>query len=223
MPKIVDHEERRKRLVEAVWALAVRGGVEQVTLRKVADEAGVSMGQVQHYYPSMQALVRDALDRAVQAVNASIERAVRTAGATDPEAILRACLHALVSPDEESTRLMRFSLAVAGRAVSDPTMARVLAPGDDELLSFTAGLIAAARHERNGEKRNGAGNGAGNGEERNGEPYGDDRADADICWSLATSLGVDVALGYRSPDTARGVLDHHLDRLLGPGRPEKAS
>lgn len=199
MPKIVDHEERRKRLVEAVWALTVRGGAEQVTLRKVADEAGVSMGQVQHYYPSMQALIRDALDRAVRAVNASIESAVRTAGATGPEAVLRACLQALVSPGEEGMRLMRFSLAVAGRAVSDPTMARVLAPGSDELLSFTAELITAARQERGG------------------DPRGEEHTNADICWSLATSLGVDVALGYRSPDAARGVLDHHIDQTLGAG------
>ncbi|MDN0194298.1 TetR family transcriptional regulator C-terminal domain-containing protein [Streptomyces sp. S.PNR 29] len=196
MPKIVDQEERRRRLVEAVWALAVRGGIEQVTLRKVADEAGVSMGHVQHYYSSMQALIRDALDRAVRAVNTNIENAVGAAGATSPEAVLRACLHALISPDEESTRLMRFSLAAAGRAVSDPTTASVLAPGDDELLSFTAGLIAAARQERGG------------------EPRGDDRIDADICWSLATSLGVDVALGYRSPEAAARVLDHHIDQIL---------
>jgi AcrR family transcriptional regulator len=200
VPKIVDPEERRKRLVEAVWALAVRGGIEHVTLRKVAGEAGVSMGQVQHYYSSMHALVRDALDRAVQAVNTNIENTVRAAGTTDPEALLRACLHALVSPDEESTRLMRFSLAAAGRAVSDPTMARVLAPGDDELLSFTAGLITAARRARGV------------------EPSGEERTDADICWSLATSLGVDVALGYRSPDAAGRVLGHHIDRTLGYGR-----
>lgn len=197
MPKIVDHEERRKRLVEAVWALAVRGGIEQVTLRKVADEAGVSMGQVQHYYSSMQALVRDALDRAVQAVNANIEEAVRAAGATSAETVLRACLYALISPDEESVRLMRFSLTAAGRAVCDPAMAGVLAPGNDELLSFTAGLIAAARQERGG------------------RPRGEERIDADICWSLATSLGVDVALGYRSPDAAGRVLGHHIDQLLG--------
>ncbi|MFH8289378.1 TetR/AcrR family transcriptional regulator [Streptomyces sp. NPDC018059] len=202
MPKIVDHEERRRRLVDAVWALAVRGGIEQVTLRKVADEAGVSMGQVQHYYSSMQALVRDALDRTVRAVNTNIENAVKAAGTTNPEAVLRTCLHALISTDPESMRLMRFSLAAAGRAVSDPTMARVLAPGDDELLSFTAGLIAAARQARGG------------------EPRGEEHVDADICWSLATSLGVDVALGYRSPDAARGVLGHHIDQILGPDQRE---
>ncbi|CAL9406276.1 HTH-type transcriptional regulator BetI [Streptomyces sp. enrichment culture] len=200
MPKIVDHEERRRHLVEAVWSLTVRGGLEQVTLRKVADEAGVSMGHVQHYYPSMQALVRDALDRAVRAVNTNIENAVKAADTTSPETVLRTCLHALISPDEESMRLMRFSLAAAGRAVSDPTMAGVLAPGDDELLSFTAGLITAARQERGGEL------------------HGEEHTDADICWSLATSLGVDIALGHRSPQAAGRTLDHHIDRILGPDR-----
>ncbi|MFF3957168.1 TetR/AcrR family transcriptional regulator [Streptomyces sp. NPDC001890] len=205
MPKIVDHEQRRRRLVEAVWALAVRGGIEQVTLRKVADEAGVSMGQVQHYYSSMQALIRDALDRAVRAVNANIENAVGAAGATSPEAVLSACLHALISSDEASVRLMRFSLAAAGRAVSDPTMARVLAPGDDELLSFTAGLITAARQERGS------------------EPRGSEHLDADISWSLAAGLGVDVALGYRTPDAAQRLLDYHIDQILGPCEPSPVS
>ncbi|MGC9495192.1 TetR/AcrR family transcriptional regulator [Streptomyces sp. WG7] len=196
MPKIVDHEARRTRLVEAVWSLAVRGGIEQVSLRKVAEEAGVSMGQVQHYYSSMQTLIRDALDRSVRAVNATIENAVTAADTSSPEAVLRACLHALISPAEESTRLMRFALAAAGRAVSDPTMAKVLAPGDDELLTLTAALITAAREER--------------GHERHGE----ERTDADICWSLATSLGVDIALGYRTPEAAERVLDHHIEQVL---------
>ncbi|MER0244994.1 TetR/AcrR family transcriptional regulator [Streptomyces sp. HSW2009] len=197
LPKIVDVEERRRRLVEAVWALAVRGGVEQVTLRKVADEAGVSMGQVQHYYPSMQALVRDALDRAVQAVNTSIETAIHAAGEAGPEAVLRACLHALINPAEESVRLTRFCLAVAGRAVSDPTMATVLAPAAGELLSSTADLIAAARQERGA------------------APRDTGRTDADVCWTLATGLGTDVALGYRSPEDARRVLDHHIGQIVG--------
>ncbi|MER5555112.1 TetR family transcriptional regulator C-terminal domain-containing protein [Streptomyces sp. NPDC002793] len=196
MPKIVDHEARRVRLVEAVWSLTVRGGIEQVSLRKVAEEAGVSMGQIQHYYSSMQALIRDALDRAVRAVNATIEKAVTAADATSPEAVLRACLYALISPAQESTRLMRFALAAAGRAVSDQTMARALAPVDDELLTFTAGLIAAAR------------------EERGSEPRCEERTDADICWSLATGLGVDIALGYRTPEAAELLLDHHVEQVL---------
>ncbi|MFI9814955.1 TetR/AcrR family transcriptional regulator [Saccharothrix variisporea] len=190
MPKVVDHEERRTRLTSAVWSLAVRDGLDGVTLRKVAAEAGVSMGQVQHYYPSMDVLVRDALDRSLLALNARIERSL-TPDAT-PEEVLRRCLGALVAEDEETTRLLRFGAAVLGRAIADPTMARVLTPGDDALLAFTADLIAAAR----------------------GSARDTDRVDADICWSLATSLGVDIALGHRTPEAARAVLDHQVDRVL---------
>ncbi|ETK37862.1 TetR/AcrR family transcriptional regulator [Microbispora sp. ATCC PTA-5024] len=199
MPKVVDHEARRSRLVDAVWALAVRDGLEGVSLRKVAAEAGVSMGQVQHYYPSMEELVRDALRRAVQAVDARIAQTIGAIGAATPEDVLRTCLRALIGLDAEGTRLLRFSLAVLGRTMSDPEMTRVLAPPDEHLLSFTADLIAAARAAR------------GNA----GDVERDDRMEADICWTLATALGVDVAVGQRSAEGAAAVLDHHLDRLLG--------
>ncbi|KAB2349434.1 TetR/AcrR family transcriptional regulator [Actinomadura rudentiformis] len=202
MPKVVDHEARRRRLAEAVWALTVRDGLEGVTLRKVAAEAGVSMGQVQHYYGSMEKLVGDAVARAVHALNAKIESsiqeaAVRAGGTASAETMLRSCLHAMLARDEESLRLLRLSVAVLGKAVSDPAMAGVLAPGDDELLSFTAGLINDARAERGTPAR------------------GDARLDADICWSLAVSLGVDIAIGHRARDEAGRLLDYHLENVLG--------
>ncbi|MDH2426078.1 TetR/AcrR family transcriptional regulator [Sphaerisporangium sp. TRM90804] len=203
MPKVVDHEQRRARLVEAVWALAIQSGLEGVTLRRVAAEAGVSMGQVQHYYPSMRELVRDALDRAVRALNAKIEASIGAVGAASPEVVLRECLHAVIALDDESVRLTRFALAVLGRTMSDPAMTPVLAPGDDELLAFTAGLITAARSERGSPLRGG------------------ERMDADISWSVATSLGVDIAIGHRSAEAARSLLDHHIERLLGPRRGEE--
>lgn len=196
MPRLVNHADRKKRLVEAVWSLAVRNGLEGVTLRKVAAEAGVSMGQVQHYYPSMSDLVQDAMRRSVLELNAKIEAsiaAIDTAGAED---MLRQCLYAMVRLDEESVRLIRFSLAVVGRAMSDSTMAQVLAPADDQLRDFTAGLITAARVERGVERE------------------ADAHIDADICWAVAVSLGVDIALGHRGAESALAVLTYHIDQLL---------
>ncbi|MGW7416703.1 TetR/AcrR family transcriptional regulator [Streptomyces sp. NPDC054863] len=205
MPKVVDHEDRKRRLAEAVWALTLRDGLEGVTLRKVAAEAGVSMGQVQHYHASREELVRDAVKRAVAALNARIEASIKAVAedrdSPGAEVVLRECLYAMLARDEEGVRLLRLSVAVLGRAISDPEMAGVLGPGDGELLDFTAGLIAGARAER------------GVGQE--GEVVGDLRIDADICWSVATGLGVDVALGMRTHAAAKGVLDHHLEGLLG--------
>jgi hypothetical protein len=39
MPRQVDHDLRRRQIAEAVWRLAARGGLENVTLRQVAAEA----------------------------------------------------------------------------------------------------------------------------------------------------------------------------------------
>ncbi|MEU8889460.1 TetR/AcrR family transcriptional regulator [Streptomyces sp. NPDC048442] len=203
MPKVVDHEDRKRRLAEAVWALTLQDGLEGVTLRKVAAEAGVSMGQVQHYHASREELVRDAVRRAVAALNARIEASIKAVAEEDgppgAEVMLRECLYAMLARDEEGVRLLRLSVAVLGRAISDPEMAGVLGPGDGELLDFTAGLIAGARAERGA------------------KAAGDPRIDADICWTVATGLGVDVALGMRTPAAAKGVLDHHLECVLGRG------
>ena len=48
MPKIVDHDARRAAIAEALWRVAERDGVEGVTMRAVAREAGWSTGVVTH-------------------------------------------------------------------------------------------------------------------------------------------------------------------------------
>ena len=57
MPKVVDHEERRTELAAAVWRLASRDGLEAVTVRRVAEEAGWSTGAVVHYFADKEDLL----------------------------------------------------------------------------------------------------------------------------------------------------------------------
>jgi AcrR family transcriptional regulator len=57
MPRVVDHEERRREIVFALWLVIALHGIEGVSLRQVAAEAGVSMGRIQHYFGTKDALV----------------------------------------------------------------------------------------------------------------------------------------------------------------------
>ncbi|GAB2485347.1 TetR/AcrR family transcriptional regulator [Promicromonospora xylanilytica] len=57
MPRVVDHEERRTQIVYALWLVIAQHGIEGVSLRHVAAEAGVSMGRIQHYFGTKEALV----------------------------------------------------------------------------------------------------------------------------------------------------------------------
>ncbi|WP_305094439.1 TetR/AcrR family transcriptional regulator [Prescottella sp. R16] len=50
-------EERRAQLVEAALSIAERGGIASVTIRAVAEEAGVSLGVVHYCFESKEALV----------------------------------------------------------------------------------------------------------------------------------------------------------------------
>ncbi|RBQ11677.1 TetR family transcriptional regulator [Spongiactinospora rosea] len=50
MPKIVDPDERRRAVAEAVFRVVGREGLEQASLRNVAAEAGLAIGSVRHYF-----------------------------------------------------------------------------------------------------------------------------------------------------------------------------
>ncbi|MFB9432252.1 TetR/AcrR family transcriptional regulator [Streptoalloteichus tenebrarius] len=50
MPKIVDPEARRRAVADAVFRVSARDGLEHASLRNVADEAGLAIGSVRHYF-----------------------------------------------------------------------------------------------------------------------------------------------------------------------------
>ncbi|MFC5720963.1 TetR/AcrR family transcriptional regulator [Streptomyces gamaensis] len=50
MPKIVDPVARRRAVAQAVLSVTARHGLEHASLRNVADEAGLAIGSVRHYF-----------------------------------------------------------------------------------------------------------------------------------------------------------------------------
>lgn len=62
MPKIVDREARRLAVADATLRLAARDGLEAVSIRAVAAEAGMSAGAVQKYFTTKDELLLCALD-----------------------------------------------------------------------------------------------------------------------------------------------------------------
>ncbi len=61
MPKVVDHSERRRELVQASWDVIARDGIEGVTLRNVASAAGCTTGRINHYFSGREDLLSSAL------------------------------------------------------------------------------------------------------------------------------------------------------------------
>src|SRR3954471_3719079 len=102
MPRQVDHDVRRLHIAQAVWRLATKGGLEQVTLRRVAAEAGVSARLLQYYFGTRAQLLLGALE----ILNTEAERRARerlevSGEAPSPRAVVRAVLLELLPLDEE--------------------------------------------------------------------------------------------------------------------------
>lgn len=52
----------RTRILEAVLRLVARGGIAEASLRKVAEEAGINIGSVRHYFGSAESLMTAAAE-----------------------------------------------------------------------------------------------------------------------------------------------------------------
>lgn len=61
MPKEVDHDERRVELLEAVWRVIARHGIEGTTIRGIAEETGWSTGVLSHYFADKDDIIASAL------------------------------------------------------------------------------------------------------------------------------------------------------------------
>ncbi|TLM86884.1 TetR/AcrR family transcriptional regulator [Pseudarthrobacter sp. NamE5] len=76
MPKIVDARTRRQDVVDAVLRIIAVDGLERASLREVADEAGLAVGSVRHYFSGSEELLSYAfgavVDRIVGRVAASL-------------------------------------------------------------------------------------------------------------------------------------------------------
>jgi AcrR family transcriptional regulator len=50
VPKIVNHDQKRKVIAEAAWKIIESDGIEKASIRRVAAEAGMSPGALRHYF-----------------------------------------------------------------------------------------------------------------------------------------------------------------------------
>ena len=142
MPKVVDHDARRREITGALWRLAAREGLEAASLASVAAEAGVSKGRVQHYFASRDELLAFAASALRERLGARVRARVAAAG-EDPLAVVRALLAGLLPLDAEARVDALVGSAFLVRAIADPTARAQLRTGEEEILAALADGLAA--------------------------------------------------------------------------------
>lgn len=73
MPKIVDHDKQRVLVAEAAWRVIRRNGMEQASVRNIAEEAGISVGSMRHYFSTQSELLLYAMNLVSERVTSRIQ------------------------------------------------------------------------------------------------------------------------------------------------------
>jgi AcrR family transcriptional regulator len=143
MPKLVDPDQRRSELAQAVWTVIRRDGLQRASVRNVAREAGLSMGSLRHYFASQPELLCFAMQLVGDRARA---RLAALEPAADPRRRAEQLLGELVPLDDERRAESEVWLAFTGHALVDPAQRAIHQRIHDQLngACATAVTILAA-------------------------------------------------------------------------------
>ncbi|MET9231320.1 TetR family transcriptional regulator C-terminal domain-containing protein [Lentzea sp. NPDC003310] len=150
MPKVVDHEQRRRELAEAVWRIVRRDGIDHASVRAVAAESGWSSGSLRHYFPTQDALLGFAMELAYRRFLARLEKIDPTTGNRE---LLRSFVHEMLALDDDRRVEAAVLLAFLPRAMVEPSLHELERFGTRQLCDEMARVLTAAQEA--GELRDG--------------------------------------------------------------------
>jgi AcrR family transcriptional regulator len=118
MPKIVDHAKQREKIIEATWRVMLRDGIGQASVRKIAEEAGLSPGAMRHYFSTQSEL----LTFSMEAVSEQFEQRVRKIQFDGTRLLeyLQQVVEELLPLDEEKLRETTIWFAFVSQTGEDP-------------------------------------------------------------------------------------------------------
>ncbi|MGP3960135.1 TetR/AcrR family transcriptional regulator [Nonomuraea sp. 3N208] len=142
MPKIVDHDERRREVLSAARRVIVRDGIDAATTRAIAKEAGYSNGVLAHYFADKDEILLSALRQSHQRIRARLARKVE--GVTGLAA-LRELLLDNLPLDAERTQETRLEVSFWSRSLASERLAEVQRAEAAELRAAVRDLLGQAR------------------------------------------------------------------------------
>jgi AcrR family transcriptional regulator len=148
VPKIVDAGARRQDVVQAVLRIIAVDGLERASLREVADEAGLAVGSVRHYFAGSEELLAFSFGSVVDRIVSRLQRllpAVDGAVPGSPEhrqAVLT-LLGGMLPLDQDSAVEACAWLAFKNAARIRPFLAAVADRSHREVAAVVGSVVAS--------------------------------------------------------------------------------
>ncbi|RAN79149.1 hypothetical protein B5P43_14510 [Bacillus sp. SRB_336] len=207
MPKIVNADDRRELVADAVFDVINRQGMAQASLRNVAERAGLALGSVRHYFANQAELMEFAFRVNSERIHLRaldrLEDLEQFALPRDAESLVEKCavvLEELLPLDVESAAgaVVRVEFMLAARtdaglqdAAQDDYRATGAVVGRVVMQLLESALMA-------------------------GSPEPVDEAERLIAVLDGLALRMVLQPGWSGPERGRATLRRHLRSLLAP-------
>ncbi len=134
-------DTRRQALMDATLRCLAERGVEKTSIRNICEEAGVSVGLVNHYYSSKDALIADVYTRLADGLLASLQAEVQNLAGRPARERLGAFFRASFSPVVLDPDLLRAWLSFWSMTHRSELVSAVHARTYGDYLDTLEGLL----------------------------------------------------------------------------------
>ena len=144
MPRRIDIDQRKAHLAEAVWSIILERGIGAVSVRTVADAAGVAVGSLRHVFPTRTELLAFSAELMVQRATDRI-LAVPRSGDAALDAV--ALLSHLLPLDPDSRAELEVNIALIAEAPATPELLPIRDHAAQAILGLCHRLVGALSPE----------------------------------------------------------------------------
>lgn len=138
MPRSIDLAARKAQLAEAVWQVILDRGISAVSVRTVAEQAGLVVGSLRHVFPTRAELLSFSAELMVQRAT---ERVLATPRSDDPQRYARDVIARLLPLDPDSRAELEVNLALVAECPAQPSLRDIRDHAHAQLLEVCVRLV----------------------------------------------------------------------------------
>lgn len=138
MPRSIDRAARKAQLAEAVWQVILDRGISAVSVRSVADQAGLVVGSLRHVFPTRAELLAFSAELMVERAT---ERVLATPWTDDPQQYALEVIRRLLPLAADSRAELEVNIALIAESTAQPDLTSIRDHAHHQLVEACTRLV----------------------------------------------------------------------------------
>lgn len=138
MSRNIDRAARKAQLAEAVWQVILDRGISAVSVRSVADQAGLVVGSLRHVFPTRAELLAFSAELMVQRAT---ERVLSTPLVDDPRQYALEVIKRLLPLEPDSRAELEVNIALIAESPAQPDLSGIRNHAHHQLVEACVRLV----------------------------------------------------------------------------------